>query len=59
MRKGLLILTVVAEILYAAVIAITRYPVNRLVMPVGVIIYIAIVTVLTGTFEKQISTEKE
>ena len=54
-----LILTVVAEILYAAVIAITRYPVNRLVMPVGVIIYIAIVTVLTGTFEKQISTEKE
>lgn len=48
-----IILTVIAEILYASIIVITRYPVNRLVMPVGVVIYITIITVLTGMFEKQ------
>lgn len=47
---------VIAELLYGAIIAITRYPVNRLVIPSAVVIYIAIVTVLTGIFEKQIKT---
>ena len=47
------ILTIIAELLYASIIVITRYPVNRLVMPVGVVIYITIITVLTGVFEKQ------
>lgn len=47
------ILTIIAELLYASIIVITRYPVNRLVMPVGVVIYITIITVLTGMFEKQ------
>lgn len=54
-----LILSIIAELLYVSIIAITRYPVNRLVMPVGVVIYITILTVLTGMYEKQISTEKE
>lgn len=53
------LLAIIAEILFAAVIAITRYPVNRLVMPVAIVIYITIITVLTGMFEKQISSEKE
>lgn len=47
------ILTIIAELLYASIIVITRYPVNRLVMPVGIVIYITIITVLTGMFEKQ------
>ncbi len=50
---------ITAELLYSAIIAITRYPVNRLVMPVGVIIYISIITVLTGIYEKQITEKKQ
>ena len=49
------VLTVIAELLYVAIIAITRYPVNRLVLPVGVVIYITILTVLNGMFEKELS----
>lgn len=49
------VLTIIAELLYIAIIAITRYPVNRLVLPVGVVIYITILTVLNGMFEKQTS----
>ena len=52
-------LVIMAELLYGSVIAITRYPINRLVMPVAVIIYISVITVLTRNFEKQISEEKE
>lgn len=47
------LLTVIAELLYGSIIVITRYPVNRLVMTVGVVIYITIITILTGMFEKQ------
>lgn len=53
------ILTVIAELLYISIIAITRYPVNRLVMPTGVVIYITILTVLTGMFEKQKSLQEK
>ena len=53
------ILTLIAELLYISIIAITRYPVNRLVLPVGVVIYITIITVLTGMYEKQISIMKK
>ena len=49
------ILTIIAELLYMSIIAITRYPVNRLVLPVGVVIYITIITVITGMYEKQMS----
>lgn len=50
-----LVLGVIAELLFMAIIAITRYPVNRLVLPVGVVIYGVILTVLNGMFEKQMS----
>lgn len=54
------LLTVIAELLYFTIIAITRYPVNSLVMPISLVIYIIIITVLTGMFEKQKSLlEKE
>lgn len=48
-----ILLTVIAELLYFSIIAITRFPVNRLVLPVGMAIYVTIITVLTGLFEKQ------
>lgn len=52
-----IVLSVVAELFYIALVAITRYPVNRLFMPVAVMIYLIILTVLTGMFEKQKSME--
>lgn len=52
-------LTAIAELLYFALIAITRYPVNRLLMPVAIVIYITILTVLTGMFEKQLKIEEK
>ena len=48
-----IILTIIAEALYISIIAITRFPINRLVIPVAIVIYITIITVLTGMFEKQ------
>lgn len=54
-----IVLTGLAELLYFSIIAITRYPFNRLVMPVAVVIYIIILTVLTGMFEKQIKIDEK
>ena len=48
-----IILTIIAEALYISIIAITRFPINRLVIPIAIVIYITIITVLTGMFEKQ------
>jgi len=50
------ILSAIAMLLYGVVIAITRYPVNRVVLPVGVIIYITIISILNGMFEKQVNS---
>lgn len=52
-------LSCIAELLYFALIAITRYPVNRLTLPVAVIIYMTILTVLTGNFEKQLNVNEK
>lgn len=54
-----IVLTGLAELLYFSIIAITRYPFNRLVMSVAVVIYIIILTVLTGMFEKQIKIDEK
>ncbi len=52
-------LSVIAEALFMAVIAITRYPVNRLIMPSAILIYMILITVLTGVFEKQKSLQEK
>lgn len=52
-------LSAIAEALYIAIIAITRYPVNRIVMPVAVVIYMSILTILNGMFEKQLESNKK
>lgn len=53
------ILLVLAEALYISIIAITRFPINRLVMSVGIIIYLLVLTALTGMYEKQINIKKQ
>jgi len=52
-------LSALAEALYVSLIAITRFPVNRLVMPGAVTIYFVIVTFLACGYEKQIKVDKE
>lgn len=52
-------LIAVSEALFMAVIAITRYPINRLIMPSAIIIYMLILTLLTGNFEKQKSLQEK
>ena len=53
------VLTIIAELLYFAIIAITRYPVNRLVLPISIVIYSIILTVLNGMFEKELSIKEK
>ncbi len=50
--------TIMGELLYGSIIAITRCPINRLVMSVAIIIYISIMTALTGIYEKQMNKRK-
>lgn len=50
------LMTIMAELLYFAIIAITRHPINAMVMPVAMVIYVAILSMLTGMFEKQRET---
>ena len=54
-----LILNIFAEALFVSIIAITRFPVNRLVMPAAVAIFFIITTFLSCEFEKQLKSEKE
>jgi preprotein translocase subunit SecF len=53
------VLTVLAEALFVSVIAITRFPVNRLVMPGAITIFFVIVSFLAYSYENQLKTEKE
>ena len=53
------VLSALAEALYISLIAITRFPFNRLVMPGAVSIFFIITTFLAYGYEKQIKIEKE
>lgn len=50
-------LPILAEALFATLISITRFPVNRLIVPVGMVIYLAIITFLASCYEKQLQVE--
>ena len=54
-----IVLNLLAEALYASIIAITRFPVNRLVMPGGITIFFVLVSFLAYSYEKQLKNEKE
>ncbi len=54
---GLYVISIlVSEALYLSLLAITRIPINRLVIPIGLLIYILVITVLTVIQEKKHSS---
>ena len=57
---GLYILSILtAEALFLSVLAITRMPINRLVMPIALLIYVIVITIVTTVKEKQYNTYQE
>lgn len=47
------------EALYLSIIAITRFPINRFVVPIGLVLYVTIVTVLGLVNEKKLAKIKQ
>lgn len=57
---GLYILTVLAtEAVYLSILAIARIPINRLVTPIGLAIYVIAITVVTAMQEKKLASYRE
>lgn len=48
-----------AEALFLSILAITRMPINRLVMPIALLIYVIVITIVTTVKEKQYNTYQE
>lgn len=48
-----------SEAVYLSILAIARIPVNRLVMPIGLLIYVVVLTIVTAIKEKQYAKFKE
>ena len=46
---------VAVEAVYLSILAITRFPINRLVVPIGLVLYVTTVTVLSVVNEKKLS----
>ncbi len=56
----LYVLTVLAsEAVYLSILAIARIPINRLVMPIGLVIYAIVLTVVTAMQEKKLTAYHE
>lgn len=43
------------EMIFLSIIAITRFPVNRIVIPIGLLLFVVVVTILGFSNEKKIS----
>ena len=57
---ALYVLTVLAsELLYLSILAICRVPINRLVTPIGLAIYVVVITVITARQEKKLTIYQE
>lgn len=52
-------LVVVSQWLYLSILVITRYPINRIVVPAGLMIYLAVLLVLNYLYEKNDKIKKE
>lgn len=50
---------IAAEAVYLSVIAIARIPVNRIIIPIGLLIYTVIITIITAIKENQLSNYHE
>lgn len=54
------ILTVLAsELIYLSILAICRIPINRLVTPIGLAIYVIVITIITAKREKELVVYQE
>lgn len=49
-----LVYPLVGEATYLSILAITRFPINRLVVPLGIVLYVVIVTVLSFVNERKL-----
>lgn len=57
---ALYVLTVLAsELLYLSILAICRIPINRLVTPIGLAIYVIAITIITAKQEKKLVSYQE
>ena len=57
---GIYVLTALAsELLYLSILAICRIPINRLVTPIGLAIYVIAITVVTAKQEKKLVSYQE
>ena len=57
---GLYILTVLAsEAVYLSILAIFRIPINRLIIPIGLAIYVIVITIITAIREKNLISYRE
>ena len=53
------VLTILAaETIYLSVFAITRLPINRIVIPIGLLIYVIVITIITAIQENKLSRYK-
>lgn len=50
-----IIYTGIIELIYLSILAITRFPINRLVIPIGLVLYITTITSLSFIKEKKLS----
>lgn len=50
-----LIYTVAVQAVYLSILAITRFPINRLVVPIGLALYVTTVTVLSAVNENKLA----
>lgn len=57
---GLYILaTLASEAVYLSILAIFRIPINRLVIPIGLAIYVIVITIITAIREKNLISYRE
>ena len=53
------LIAIVSELLYLSILAICRIPINRLVTPIGLAIYVIVVTTVTAKQEKKLNSYQE
>lgn len=53
------LMVLASELIYLSILAICRIPINRLVTPIGLAIYVIVITILTAKQEKKLAGYRE
>lgn len=53
------LMVLASELIYLSILAICRIPINRLVTPIGLAIYVIVITILTAKQEKKLAIYRE